>query len=417
MSNSKAHSFPSVLALVAILLTSAVLVPLSPWLHEDLFPSLGLGLPWDFAAVLALGYISSTSLIMILMRLTRKTRFDTSWLGASSHIPRKKVIAEVRDVAPYLNLMSHQLDGAVKETEQGVMALIESINAVYAVSDKQLERIRNSEQGGAELSAALHEKVLVDKQLGLILQMFVDKQEQDVAANLERIKRLQEVKSLGPLVDVISSVARQTNFLSINAAVEAAHAGDSGRGFAVLATEIRQLSNRTASAAVDIAAKIKAATEGIDQELHAATQVDARQSATGNMRKVMGDIDEMQRRFSDASNQLLNIINGVGLGHQAIVTQLSQALGQIQFQDVIRQRVEQVQSALGELDEHLQTMTDQMQDKPWDPQTLGTLRERLDAQMAAYVMQSQRETHQQVTGQSVGDAARAVNDRPKIELF
>jgi methyl-accepting chemotaxis protein len=247
----------------------------------------------------------------------------------------------------------------------------------------------------------------------MILQMFVDKQQADIAVNLGRIKRLQEVQSLTELVADISQVAKQTNILAINAAVEAARAGDAGRGFAVLAAEIRLLSNRTAQAAVSISSKIKAATEGIDDELRNATEVDERSSATGSMRKVITDVDEMQQRFSTACQGLLSIIEGVKIGHNNIVTQLSEAMGQIQFQDVIRQRVEHVQKALEELNEHLQNMADQMVDKPWDPQTMVTLRQRLEQQVASYVMKSQVETHQGVTGKGVAKT----DDRPKIELF
>jgi methyl-accepting chemotaxis protein len=181
----------------------------------------------------------------------------------------------------------------------------------------------------------------------------------------------------------------------------------------VLAAEIRQLSNRTAEAATNIAAKIKSATEGIDEELDNATKVDARESTTANFRKAMSDIDEMQARFTNASHRLLEIIEGVKTGHQDIVVRLSDALGQIQFQDVIRQRVEQVQQALAELNDHLQTVSDQLVDKPWDPGSMVRLRQRLDEQVASYVMQSQRETHQGVTGKAVAEDAQL----PKIELF
>jgi len=318
-------------------------------------------------------------------------------------------------VAPYLDLMSKQLDGAVKETEHGVMGLITSLNTIHQVSHQQLGRINASEESGSELAAALQEKVMVDKQLSMILQMFVDKQHHDVEVNLGRIKRLQEVKSLTALVADISQVAKQTNILAINAAVEAARAGDAGRGFAVLAAEIRELSNRTAGAAVAISLKIKAATEGIDEEMHNATEVEERNSATGSMRKVIADLADMQLRFSAASQSLLEIIEGVKAGHQDIVMGLSEALGQIQFQDVIRQRVEQVQKAQDELNEHLQSMADQLVDKPWNPQTMVTLRQRLDEQMASYVMQSQRDTHQHVVGSPA--AAPAADARPSIELF
>jgi hypothetical protein len=58
-------------------------------------------------------------------------------------------------------------------------------------------------------------------------------------------------------------------------------------------------------------------------------------------------------------------------------------------------------------------MADQLLDKPWDPQTMVTLRERLDQQVASYVMKSQVDTHQDVTGKAVAKTS----ERPSIELF
>lgn len=413
MSNLKSKSFPSITGLISIVLTSTVLVVISPWLHEEFMPSMGLGLPWDFAAVLVMSFLFSSILTWIFGKFTRHTSFDGEWIMLSKHMPRKQVAEEVREVAPYLNVMSQQLEGAIKETENGVMSLITSLNSIHEVSDQQMQRINTSDESGAALSSALEEKLLVDKQLGMILQMFVDKQRSDIAVNLSRIKRLQEVQSLTTLVADISQVAKQTNILAINAAIEAARAGDAGRGFAVLAAEIRLLSNRTAEAAVNISAKIKAATDGIDDELRTATEVDERNSATGHMRKVIADVDAMQQRFSEACGALLNIIEGVKTGHHNIVMQLSEAMGQIQFQDVIRQRVEHVQKALEELNDHLQNMADQLVDKPWDQQTMVTLRQRLDHQVDSYVMKSQMETHQNVTGKG----ATKTDDLPNIELF
>lgn len=332
-------------------------------------------------------------------------------------MPVSQAVHEVRDVAPYLAILSEQLGGSLKETETGVVSLITLLDQMHNVSNEQLRRIAASQENGNELLQVIKEKLLIDQQLGAILQMFVDKQEEDVSANLTRIQRLQEVKALTPLVDVIARVARQTNFLAINAAIEAARAGAAGKGFAVVATEIRQLSTLTAGAATEIASKINAATDGIDQELASAVEAGNRNSSTGNMRKVLADIKGMQARFAAASstNRMQEVIDDVSQGHQALAGLLTEALGQIQFHDVMRQRVEHVQGAMLELDEHLQEMADQLTDSAWNPEKMTTLRTRLDAQVQRYVMHSQLSTHQSVTGGSVEEAA--VEERPKIELF
>ncbi|MFA9217124.1 MAG: methyl-accepting chemotaxis protein [Sphingomonadaceae bacterium] len=334
--------------------------------------------------------------------------------AAAGAPPEALAADEMRQVAPYLALVNRQLAGSLQDTEQGMLGLIEAVMAIHSMSDQQMGRITAAEQNGAELSSIVHEKILVDQQMTRILEMFVLRQEQDVAANLTRIQRLQEVKSLGPLVDVIASVAQQTNFLSINAAVLAAHAGEGGRAFAVLAAEIRQLSHKTAEAAKDIGVKISKATDGIDAELSGVNKVGDRQLAIGNMRKVVDDIKEMQDRFSTASERLLEIVDGDKQAHQQLVGRISDALGHVQNHDIMRQRIEHVQSALMELQEHLEGVADQVQGNRWNPEAMRSLRQRLDEQMERYVMHSQRAAHSEATGSATPAPAA---ERPMIELF
>jgi methyl-accepting chemotaxis protein len=106
-------------------------------------------------------------------------------------------------------------------------------------------------------------------------------------------------------------------------------------------------------------------------------------------------------------------VEGVRNGHQGIIDGLSGALGHVQFHDVLRQRVEQVQQSLHELNCHMQTMADQMIDVPWDAEGMVSLRERLTKQVNSYVMQGQVEAYGEATGVQVVE----VVVRPKIELF
>lgn len=397
------------------LVVAVLLGLLAPGLHALAGSAWHLPVAVEFGAValLALGVSLACARLADFVQRTWRSRTGPAWSDASRRMPRAQAVQEMREVAPYLQVMSQQLDGAVKDSEAGMLRLVEQIRTTHQVSDEQIDRIRDSEANGQELSQIIRDKVTIDEQLGAILKMFADEQEEEARANLGRIHRLQQVKGLAPLVDDIAGVARQTNFLAINAAIEAARVGAAGRGFAVLAAEIRELSNRTAALVVDITQKISSATDGVDGELSAALATDERQTASSSMRHVIDDIRRMQERFSQSSDQLHKVIDGVRSGHERIVLGLSNALAEMQFQDVMRQRVEQVQSALGQLDDHLQAMADQLVDKAWDPDAMVSIRDQLEQQTHRYVMQSQRQVHAAVTGQ----ASTPEPARPAIEFF
>ena len=315
---------------------------------------------------------------------------------------------DVKDAKPYIDNMCQQISGVQEDVEQGVMAVIEQVSAMHTQSSQQMERISQSIHSGMALSEA------TERQAGIIVMLEVQLQNRasELQSNFDRIQGLAiEVGALKPLVEVIATIAKHTNLLALNAAIEAAHAGEAGRGFAVVATEVRRMSKETSDVAAEIARKINSAAEKVTLEMAAASP--EHQRSTDDLRQLIDDMAEMQQQFSSGSQLLLGVIHGVEAGHHVMVERLSLVLGHIQFQDVIRQRLEQVQSALLEMNEHLQGLTSKLVDPTWDGMIETTFEARLANQLTHYVMASQAAIHHTVVG------GKEDNDhsRPAIELF
>ncbi|MBK9363097.1 MAG: hypothetical protein IPM99_19335 [Rubrivivax sp.] len=192
------------------------------WLETAVLSKLGLADRYEHAAVALLSVLCVMALLALSSRWVLSTGAAATGLtDALKGMPRTVAVREVRRVAPYLDVMSRQLDGGLQDIDRGMRQMIERIDSIhFQVSRTQFDRIRTSEANGVELTAVMKNKVMVDAQLGAILEMFVQKQEEDLRSNLERVQRLHAIKALAPLVDEITAVARQTNFLAINAAIE-----------------------------------------------------------------------------------------------------------------------------------------------------------------------------------------------------
>jgi methyl-accepting chemotaxis protein len=162
-------------------------------------------------------------------------------------------------------------------TAQGMSALSEETSAqaasVAAAAEQSSVNLGAVAAASEELSGSIGE---INRQVKLSSEIAEQAVAQGEAADKNVAKLTQSVERIGQVVNLIKSVADQTNLLALNATIEAARAGEAGKGFAVVADEVKTLAGQTTKATEDIRLQILAIQQDTDlaaQSIHGITSV------------------------------------------------------------------------------------------------------------------------------------------------
>ena len=177
----------------------------------------------------------------------------------------KKVATEVsqfaaeveKTVADLATISEQMLDASTHLAEAANQAASRTVVAALA-SDEASTNVRDIASATEELSSSVQE---IDRQVSQS-KAIADKAVGEAERTNHEIKALDEAaKRIGDVVKLITAIAEQTNLLALNATIEAARAGEAGKGFAVVASEVKALAGQTAKATEEITAQINGMQE------------------------------------------------------------------------------------------------------------------------------------------------------------
>ena len=222
------------------------------------------------------------------------------------------IIRKVKEVAPEVgdaaNAMSSSTNHVRSVTENMSHKASE---ATYAMNE-MAKSIEEVSQSASEASGVMQETRDESAESLKIVESTINNSRElnsQILEASERVERLvRDTGDVSTILDVISAIAEQTNLLALNAAIEAARAGEQGRGFAVVADEVRALASRTASATTEIRDVLdrleSAANETVQSMTLAKTQSEQNEQ---NAEQTGKHISQIKSRVESVSSMGLTI--------------------------------------------------------------------------------------------------------------
>ncbi|MCG8708610.1 MCP four helix bundle domain-containing protein [Brenneria sp. 4F2] len=245
-------------------------------------------------------------------------RDETGQLLASLHkmsTNLRQIVTQVRDGAEAITTASTQIAAGNQDlssrTEEQASSLEETASSMEQLTSTIKNTAENTIQA-TELAAGATQTVEKSGEM----MTAVTREMREISESSQR---------MSDIINVIDSIAFQTNILALNAAVEAARAGEQGRGFAVVASEVRSLAQRSATSAKEIKELIAAAAQKIQNGM---TLVDGTSDTMTSLvtdvqsvNNIIGEIAQASREQSDGVNQI-----NIAIGQIDTTTQQNAAL-------------------------------------------------------------------------------------------
>jgi twitching motility protein PilJ len=227
-----------------------------------------------------------------------------------------------------LRTLVSQVQGTVSRMTETTQQVDATSTELLAASTEQLREIRDTGESVLQMASRINNVSAQAQETAQVARQSLDAAESGLRAvqntiggmnsirdqiqeTSKRIKRLGESsQEIGEITELISDITEQTNVLALNAAIQAASAGEAGRGFSVVAEEVQRLAERSGDATRQIAALVKTiqtdtqdAVGAMERSTQGVVEGTRLTDAAGT---ALGDIDRVSRRLAELIQQISN---------------------------------------------------------------------------------------------------------------
>lgn len=233
----------------------------------------------------------------------RRSAESVSAAAAELSASSEEISSSTMEISSSVQQIAHGAELQSRKVEETSNAM-ESINTTADTVSKQAEEAARTSEEAARVAEG-GEKATSE---AIVKIAEVQQAIETLAQSVEILGR--RSNEIGSIVDVITSIADQTNLLSLNAAIEAARAGESGRGFSVVADEVRKLAEGSGKAAEQIGELIREVQDETSKAVKY-MEIGTREVEIGS--EVVGRTGESLRQITDAVSRTATLAEHIAL--------------------------------------------------------------------------------------------------------
>lgn len=272
-------------------------------------------------------------------------------------------VDELRHLVTTINTTSAKVSSSTQETQTTAMQLAEAAGQQADQINMASERISEIATSIEEVSrnstesaeVAQRSVVIAAEGAGVVRETIqgMDQIRDQIQETSKRIKRLGESsQEIGSIIELINDISEQTNILALNAAVQAASAGEAGRGFAVVADEVQRLAERTSGAIRRIESLVQTIQSDTNEAVNSMEQTTAEVVSGARLAEDAGTALTEIERVSNALNNLIKNISVAANQQAAAAVDITSTMG------VIRQITSQTSEGAGHTAESIGRLTE-----------------------------------------------------------